>query len=297
MAPHRKVSLKVDEHQSAFATEGYIVHRRLLERDEVRHYRALLDGLARNPSEPAAFRREQGGFAHVEGLTHRREFWPIVFHERLLAAARRVLGEDIRYIRHSDLHVNYPLSPRWHGDLEELHNILRHRLAGNSVPFRILRAGLYLGDNMVFGVVAGSHLRSWRLLERQVDVTNRVNRMVGHITRRLVFPPFPGRATWLHLDPGDCVLFDVRLLHTGHYAQPPKYAILLCYGAANAHSMLHDLQFVCRPELINRPMPSAFRQMLIDSDLYLGDQTPHPIARQAPNPPGIVVLSNPHHAR
>jgi hypothetical protein len=295
MASHWKVS-QVGEHQSAFATEGYVVHRQLLDPNEARHYRALLERLAKSPSEPAAFRRERGGFAHVEGLTVRREFWPIVFHERLIAAVRRLLGEDIRYIRHTDLHVNYPLSPRWHGDLEEPHNVLRRRLVENPVPFRILRAGLYLGDDVVFGVIAGSHLRSWRLLERQVDVTNRVNRMLGHIMRSLVLPPFPGRATWLHLDPGDCVLFDVRLLHTGHYARAPKYAILLCYGAANAHSVLHDVQFVCRPELINRPMPGAFRQMLIEAGLYLGDHQPQPLVRQAPPQPGIVVLSNPQHA-
>src|SRR5579863_3122139 len=159
MASHWNVSRVGDDDQRAFATDGYVVHRQLLEPDEVRAYRALLQALARNPAEPAAFRHDGDGFAHVEGVTARREFWPIVFHERLVAAVRRLLGEDIRYVRHSDLHVNYPLRPRWHGDLEEPHNILRLRLAGNPVPFRILRAGLYLGEDMVFGVISGSHLR------------------------------------------------------------------------------------------------------------------------------------------
>jgi hypothetical protein len=292
MASHRNVSRVGDDDQRAFATEGYVVHRQLLEPDEVRQYRALLEALARNPAEPAAFRRPGGGFAQVEGVTMRREFWPIVFHDRLLAAVRRLLGEDIRYVRHTDLHVNYPLSPRWHGDLEEPHNILRGRLAGNPVPFRILRAGLYLGEGMVFGVVAGSHLRAWRLLERHVELANRINRLLSRVTQRLVLPPFPGRASWLHLDPGDCVLLDVRLLHTGHYARPPKYAILLCYGAANAHSVMHDVQFVCRPNLIDRPMPAEFRQKLVEAGLYLGDHQPQPLARPA-LPASAVPSSNP----
>ena len=295
MASHWEV-LRVGEDQRAFATRGYVVHRQLLELDEVKSYRALLEALARSPSEPADFRREGGGFTQVEGLTARREFWPIVFHERLLAAVRCLLGDDIRYVRHTDLHVNYPLSPRWHADLEEPHNILCGRLAGNPVPFRLLRAGLYLGEGMIFGVIVGSHLRSGRLLERQVDLANRLNRLLGHITHRVVLPPFPGRATWLHLDPGDCVLFDVRLLHTGHYARTAKYAILLCYGAANAHSLLHDVQFACRPQLINRPMPMAFRQMLMEAGLYLGDHQPPPLPRQASPLPGSVALTNPQHA-
>ena len=60
MASHWKLS-RVGESQPAFATDGYVVHRQLLEPNEVRHYRALLEALARSPSK--AFRRGGGGFA------------------------------------------------------------------------------------------------------------------------------------------------------------------------------------------------------------------------------------------
>lgn len=270
------------DEQHAFATQGYLIHRQLLEPDEIARYCALLEALRQNLAEPAAFRRERGGFTHVEGLTAREEFWPIVFNERLLAAVRRLLGDDIRYIRHTDLHVDYPLSPRWHFDLEEPLDVLARRLAGNPVPFRILRAGLYLGQDMVFGVVPGSHLRSRRRLERQAGLANRVNRLLGRITEGFVVPPLPSRVTWLHLEPGDCVLFDIRLLHTGHYARPPKYAILLCFGAANAHSVLHNVQFLGRPQLIDQPMPAAFRRKLTEAGRYLGDHLPPPAVRPAP---------------
>ncbi len=49
--------------------------------------------------------------------------------------------------------------------------------------------------------------------------------------------------------PGDCIIFDQRLLHAGGVLRGtrPKYAIFLSYGLDNAHSRYHRAFFLNRP--------------------------------------------------
>jgi hypothetical protein len=259
--------------RKVFATRGYTVVKRLLNHREVACYRALLEALRDDPRE-AARRKPQGGFAHVEGLTQREAFWPLIRHPRLLDAVRGVLGDEVRYVRHSDLHVNYPRDPKWHRDLEEPIEVLDERLARSPAPFGIARAGVYLHDGMRFGIVPGSHRPRRGRTDLPVWWTNLANRALLRISRRHVLTPPIGAMDWLEFDAGDAVLFDIRAIHSGDYPQGPKYAIYLSYGLPNLHSTLHQAQFVAKPEVGGAPMPLALRTELAAAGLYLPEELP-----------------------
>ena len=46
-------------------------------------------------------------------------------------------------------------------------------------------------------------------------------------------------AEWVATDPGDCVIFDPRILHTGSGFQGAKYSIFVAYGIENRHFRRH----------------------------------------------------------
>jgi hypothetical protein len=256
-----------------YTTRGYAVVRRLLNDREIAHYRERLDALPDDPRD-ATLRKPQGGFAQVEGLTQREAFWPLIRHPRLLAAVRAVLGDDIRYIRHSDLHVNYPREPKWHRDLEEPIEVLDERLARSPAPFGIVRAGIYLHDGMRLGIVPGSHLPRRGRTDLPVWWTNLANRALVRVSHRHILTPPVGPMDWLRFNAGDAVLFDIRAIHSGDYPKAPKYAIYLSYGLPNLHSTMHQAQFVAKPEVGGAPMPMALRSELAAAGLYLPEELP-----------------------
>lgn len=265
----RRAPVGASDSGRGFAANGYAIFRKLLSAAEVAHYRRLLDALRDDPHEPAAYRKGSGVFAQVEGLTQREGFWPLIFHERLLAAVRGILGEEVRYVRHSDLHVDYPRDPKWHRDIEEPIEHLDRRVTESGVPFGVLRAGLYFHDGMVFGMAAGSHRPRPGRTDRPVWWTNLANRALMRVTRSTVLTPPVGPMHWLALDAGDAVLFDIRTIHSGHYPRAPKYAVYLAYGLPNLHSVMHEAQFVAKPAVGGTPMPAALRTRLARAGLHL----------------------------
>jgi hypothetical protein len=266
-----------------FATRGYSIVRRLLSEREVAHYRRLLDALRADPRD-AALRRPQGGFAHVEGLTQRQAFWPLIRHPRLLEAVRGVIGDEVRYVRHSDLHVNYPRDPKWHRDLEEPIELLDERLARSPAPFGIVRAGVYLHDGMRLGILPRSHLPRRGRTDLPVWWTNLANRVLMRVSRRYVLTPPVGPMDWIDFAAGDAVLFDIRAIHSGDYPKGPKYAMYLSYGLPNLHSAMHQAQFVAKPEVGGAPMPRALRAELVAAGLHLPEELPAAAADPARRP-------------
>ena len=74
----------------------------------------------------------------------------------------------------------------------------------------------------------------------------------------------------LKTSPGDCIVFDQRLLHAGGVLRgaKPKYSMFLAYGADNLHSRNHRAFFVKRPTY-NPDIPEALRDRLEAEHLLL----------------------------
>src|SRR5215468_2849540 len=132
-----------------FDEDGFIVVRGLIAPPDVDHYIARLRALA-----GGAERWTEPG-----GVNGHREFWPIIFNERLLETVRGIFG-PVRFLPHTDLHVGFS-SFSWHRD-----SVTRTFGEGSDweegrVPYRIARVGIYLQrfDESQFriGFVRGSH--------------------------------------------------------------------------------------------------------------------------------------------
>ena len=90
-----------------FERDGYHMIRSLLSSDEARHYRHCINRAFDLPAEDLDNARiDSATFTLADGMTTVADFWPVLFDDRLLGVVRALLGDDIRYAQHSDLHIN-----------------------------------------------------------------------------------------------------------------------------------------------------------------------------------------------
>src|SRR5215468_8489080 len=133
-----------------FHEDGFVVVRGLLTASEVASYIARLEALA----------GEKDRWTQPDGVNRNPEFWPVIFNEQLLRTVRELLGPDVRYLPHNDLHLGFS-SFSWHRDSV-------NRAFGNGPdwdetrePYRIARVGIYLqrfeDSHFKLGLVTGSH--------------------------------------------------------------------------------------------------------------------------------------------
>src|SRR4051812_49110395 len=91
-----------------FDREGYVVVRNLLSPDEVAAYKAKLQQLSGlGDRDFNAKQARKGGWSKADGVSRLSDWWPLIFHPRLVEAVRETLGPTARYTQHSDLHVHH----------------------------------------------------------------------------------------------------------------------------------------------------------------------------------------------
>jgi hypothetical protein len=85
------------------------------------------------------------------------------------------------------------------------------------------------------------------------------------------------RTAWIKTEPGDCVIFNQRLLHSASRITGPKYSIFLSYGAPNEHSRNHRRYYMYeRPDIGYGDYPTELAQKLQEAGLYLSlDEDEH----------------------
>src|SRR5262249_38688726 len=113
----------------------------------------------RNLEGLSATQRGFGGWTAPDGLTQQRSFWPLIFTPRLLKIVHELLGPDVRFLQHTDLHVGFS-SYNWHRD-----SVSRRLGAGRdwdeTEPYRIVRVGFYLqprnASSFRLGLLPGTH--------------------------------------------------------------------------------------------------------------------------------------------
>ena len=249
---------------SDFREKGYVLATGILTEETIAWIIGDLDRMSR-------LDRRVGGWTVPDGVTQTRSFWPLIFNEKLLNIVRELIGPNIRFIQHNDLHVGFS-SLNWHRDSVS-RKLGEGRDWDETEPYRIVRVGFYLQPRNIssfrLGLVPGTHIASsFEASERE-----RLETLTGGVSliRRIVFGrnPSPRSAEWLAPAAGDAVIFDPRILHTGSRTRGPKYSIFLAYGAPNSHSADHAVYYrFLRPELGYQRMHPDLVAQLEAAGLY-----------------------------
>jgi hypothetical protein len=275
----------------AFHEDGFVVVPRLLVPAEVEEWIVCLEnhsGLRRRDflrAQALGQRRRGllGAWTLPDGVSRSRDFWPLIFHDRLLSAARELLGPHVRFLQHTDLHVGFS-ALGWHRD-----NVDRSFGTGadwdeSREPYLILRAGVYLqsyGESRFrLGVVPGTHRPPARSLTAERQRLESATGWWGQARRAFsADDPAAREARWLEVESGDCVLFDPRLLHSGTPIDGPTYSFFLSYGVPNGHFQRHRAYYRRRrPELGYRDLAPELVERLRAASLH----APDPPAAQTP---------------
>jgi ectoine hydroxylase-related dioxygenase (phytanoyl-CoA dioxygenase family) len=255
--------------RDAFRERGFVVARGILSPEAVEAYTVDLERISertRASFAPTTLRARLANrffgraWTLPDGVTKRREFWPLVLNPALLGVVRDVLGDGVRYLQHSDLHVgfsavtfhrdsvnrSYGTGPDWDESVE---------------PYRLVRVGLYLQRFNESGFALGLVPGSQRLVDGRRDPAQAaLEEKTGYLSQAAALltgrNPLRARAEWVGAESGDAILFDPRILHAGSFIRGPKYSIFLAFGVPGAHFERHRHYYrVVRRELFYEELP------------------------------------------
>ncbi|EAQ81618.1 phytanoyl-CoA dioxygenase family protein [Blastopirellula marina] len=267
-----------------FERDGYSVIRSLLTEKEITEYRQQIQRL----SGICDTDYKNKVFACPDGVSRNREFWPLIYSDRLVSEVEKLSGRSVRYTQHSDLHAHR--TGGWHRDCACRQFGVGPDWDEREEPYQVVRVAIYLQSyeesGSALGVVPGSHRyekalsdREWKIWLRRTrgSLFNRISRQIQGLPlvdippRRMtmwtkpaqdIATDEPTQPVWIPTGPGDCVIFDQRLYHSASNIFGPKYAIYLSYSPENRHSRNHmgyyrhirtDLGYSeLEPELIER---------------------------------------------
>jgi len=266
--------------RQTFEEKGYHIIPGLLSNDEAKAYRFAINRAFDLPErELTNTDIESRTYALADGVTRRPEFWPLIFNQRLVETIRELLGDDIRYTQHSDLHINLGAG-KWHRDSAYREFGVGPDWNEAQAPYRVVRVAVYLSHYEDSGssllVLPGTHRRENRLNKLELRFWSEVRtRWRAHFnTNSLPQFSLTMKSETIRHQPGDCVVFDQRLVHAGGIVrgERPKYAIYLSYGLDNIHAHNHHDYYLSRPTYLPE-LPEDLTMQLDAANLRLA---PHP---------------------
>lgn len=245
------VILNTEEERKTFLDSGYVHIKNMLSVSEVDHYRIALykhfgvDATAKTTDT----------LTEPDGVTRNAPFWPLITHKSLNTNLTGLLGSDFAYTQHSDLHINLR-GGRFHRDSVD-------RVFGvgedwnSEEPYSVFRVAIYLtgyreSDTSLI-VIPGSHKWQSSLNKLELRFHNGIKQRLRKFGFGDSYPHFCLSAKYkkLKMNPGDCVIFDQRLVHAGGNVskrkEVPKLSIFLSYGLRNSHSYRHREYYLARP--------------------------------------------------
>ena len=272
----KKIMVKNNK-KSFFDNNGYFLLRKLFSDEECkklrleinRHFKLPLRELKQNDIN---FRT----FVEPDGVTKNKKFWKIIFNKKILSVIRSIIGKDICYTQHSDLHINLGAG-KYHRD-----NAFRLFKNGpdwyeEKQKYKVLRIAIYLSDYKTSGssliVFPNSNKKETFLTKIEMRFWNylrffwskRLNKnYLSHFF-------FSSKTVNLKHKAGDCIIFDQRMIHAGGVVNGdlPKYSIFLSFGAKNnLHTNNHHKYYLSRPTYL-RKIPIELKKRLKDSKLLL----------------------------
>ncbi|MBI1227351.1 MAG: hypothetical protein GC192_19115 [Bacteroidetes bacterium] len=251
-----------------FREKGFSVIRNLFSQEEITFYKKELEALS-------VARKEK--WTLPNGVVQHSAFWNVIFNDKILAAVRVLYGPDVKFLQHNDLHVGFS-SFTWHRD-----SVCRKFGKGPDwnegvEPYQIVRVGIYLQDStggFRLGLIPGSHRPDQFLPE---EVQQSLDRKMNGLNKALNLlgakDPVEELAEWIKTEPGDCVIFDPRTVHTGSEFDGTKYSFFIAYGIDNQHFRNHYNYYRhLRTDLSYAPVPLELAQRLKAENLY-ADETP-----------------------
>jgi ectoine hydroxylase-related dioxygenase (phytanoyl-CoA dioxygenase family) len=262
-------------------TRGFTVVRNLLDDDEVAHYVDKMENLSgikrsdfasRGGKSALSNRGLNTSWSQPDGVSQNRDFWDLIFHEHLTSIVKEIVDPDIKYLQHNDLHVGFS-AISWHRD-----SVCREFMKGpdwdeEDEPYRLVRVGIYLQNyaesGFRLGFVPGSHLPLPEVtLGRKL--TEAKLKWIGALSYAFTkLQQWASNAEWVATEPGDAIIFDPRIQHSGSYIVGPKYSMFVAYGLENKHFYNHFNYYTnIREELGYRPMPSELVDRLMMAGLY-----------------------------
>ena len=201
--------------EDRFERDGFILVKRVLAEQEVRALRRFLtDALGRHQAMPGLHCGIQTRSTPCQAI------WPdfyqinpdwfgVFCNRRIVDPLHRLLGSPFILTRDSIAHWDY--FPDWHTDTttSEVAGKLFHR----NPDWRMLTVGLYLQSGGGLSVVTGSHRAPDPFVEA------RKNRGDG-CQRSGAAPWSAATAVDIEIEPGDAVIFDMRLVHRASQSVP-----------------------------------------------------------------------------
>ncbi len=194
--------------KAQFHRDGYIVLRSQFTAEQIAFYKRQLDQLSEGRGQK---------WTLPDGVCQHSAFWEVIFNANILQAVRSLLGENIKFLQHNDLHVGFS-SFHWHRD-----SVCRAYGAGpdwdeTTESYQLVRVGVYLqdsGSGFRLGLVNGTHRpdrlpdAERRFIESKTSGLTKVKTILGGKD------PLSDRADWVATAPGDVIIFDPRTIHTG----------------------------------------------------------------------------------
>jgi ectoine hydroxylase-related dioxygenase (phytanoyl-CoA dioxygenase family) len=262
--------------------QGYTIVRGLLTQEEVDYYVGRMEALSgitragmQGGEEWKGSGRGSGGSSWTlpDGVVKSRDFWPIIFNERLLEIVRQVVDPDVRFLQHNDIHVGFS-AISWHRDSVNREYGVGPDWDENDAPYKLVRCGIYMQtfaeSNSRLGFIPGSHKPPAGKVSRSTKFNERKLKWLGaanYLSPKIQMAA--SNADWIPTEPGDCVIFDPRTIHSGSYITGPKYSVFVAYGVENKHFFNHYNYYRnIRSELGYGELDPEFVQMLKDGNLY-----------------------------
>lgn len=259
-----------------FQMHGYTVLRHVYSREQVHFFREQMDRLSTGRGQK---------WTMPDGVCQHPVFWDVIFHPQILSAVRLLLGPDIRFLQHNDLHVGFS-SFHWHRD-----SVCRAFGKGpdwdeSQESYQLVRVGIYLQESsggFRLGLVRGSHRPDRHFTERE---RARLERNTGTLTKAMTMlggkDPMQEHADWIATEPGDCIIFDPRTIHTGSDFADTKYSFFVAYGVPNRHFDHHYRYYrYLRDDLGYRALQPELVERLKSAGLYADEQVSHELIEGA----------------
>jgi len=259
-----------------FRDKGYIVVRNLLSAAEAHRYRLLINQVFGQPNRELTNSDINGRtYTLADGVTKTPAFWPIIFNKNLLAISRELLGDNIRYSQHSDLHINLGAG-KFHRDSAYRDFGIGPDWDESMAPYRVARIAIYLSDwdesRSSLVVLPGTHKRESLINRLEMRVGNELRTRWRKQFNSNLLPHwvFTMKREVLRHRPGDCIIIDQRILHAGGMVRgpKPKYAIYLSYGLDNHHTRNHRKHYLSRATYLEN-IPTKLATRLDEASLHL----------------------------
>jgi len=288
--------------QQHFKDRGYIRIRQLFSSQEANFYRKAIQDLSGIGDADYGSKV----FECPDGVSKNRAFWPIIDHPKLLRVVRELLGPTARYTQHSDLHAHRG-GLGWHRDSACRTFGVGPDWDESASPYQVTRVAIYLQrfseSRSLLGVIPGSHRfeqmltdDQWTFWKTFLEREYRIERWLSRLTLgKRPLAPRPNRRTtlwtdshfdlerdrpttpvWIPTEPGDCILFNQRLLHSASPIIGPKYAVYLSYSPENEHARNHLAYYRhVRKDLNYGPLDPELIHRLQSSQLFM--EAPGPL--------------------